>query len=411
MFLKIQNQVRDQIKRNMRGKALQLEEPYEGPFQEWTNQNKAVLYKLSAEERAQSFADFLEDKVQARLLALIEEKHVDAEKTQALKNQAERGNLLLVSLDGGKTFDQFLTSEEQDQMSKDPRKAMELLILSPSFRSITNNFQEVREEQNLIHVVRNLREQHFLVKNVWLEEGHVHVQVAHPRYGDYEVQVNLKRPSAVPLVYEFINAEGVKQMPETQLPEEYGEAKEDITLRKPSEEELLTLRMTQEQTDTARAALLAGVASSAAALAASRLLEDQALHLAQARAAELAKRAEQEAERTRAQMERPLMPAKGEIKLPTVMAAKAAMAARFARQSKTLEEAKKRELLRFEQAKAQEKQALEQKKAREQERHKTLQASTNSFAKKVALGLGTAGGFLASLGGAGWFVTHINLLT
>lgn len=399
MFLDSQNQFVGQMDRHMRGEPLQLEPGYAELYAAWEQENKEILYKLSAEERTQSFADYVEEYTLSELHRLIDEKEVDLEKNKALKEQANRGQLLLASKDGGKSFDTYLTPEEAEQANP-----IEIRLLSPTLRSVTNNFEEVREEQTLVHVVSRLRDEHFLVNRAWVENGVVHVDTTHPRHGQYEVEVDLNQPSTLPLEYEFINAEGKALVPETQLPEAYGEAEMDRSLQPVPEDVQLAVevetRAKAPEEDLVRAAALAG--SGALLMAA---------ELGRAPQPTPEQRAQEAATLAKTSIEKPLLYRKEDVKAPTVMASKAAMQARFARQQKGVEGAKKREVEYAMKAREEEKAVAERKKAERENRRKKNRRARRRLAAGSALGAGAAGGLLATLSGTGWFVAHINLFS
>ena len=381
MFLDSQKQFQEQMNRHIHGEALHLEPGYKEAYAEWEVENKETIYQWSAEERTQSFADFLEKKVHARLIALVGDK-------QELKELANRGQLLLASKDGGKTFDTFLTPEDETKVNP-----MDYVLLSPTFRSTTTNFKEVREEQALVHIVSKLRDQHYGVNHAWIENGVVHVDALHPLRGTYEVQVDLDQSTTLPLNYKFINAEGTTEVPETQLPEEFGLAEQDITLQVPSETEALMMDPVNDDKNKRKLAVLA--ASTAAWIAAQ-----------QAGAKQGPSSAELATEQARNQMVRHEAGSQGAMSLPNVMASKA----HFARQNQGLEGSKKREAQRFELAKEKEREYAKRKQEEQRKRQEENKQSQKRLAQGAAAGAGILGGVLSAFAGSSLFLGHISNL-
>lgn len=385
MFLDTQKQFQEQMNRHIHGHAdpkgllSKMEPGYAEAYAEWELENKETLYQWSAEEHTQSFADFLEKKVHDRLIALVGDK-------QDLKELANRGQLLLASKDNGKTFDTFLKPEDEVN-------PMDYVLLSPTFRSTTTNFKEVREEQSLVHIVSKLRDQHYGVNNAWIENGVVHVDALHPLRGTYEVQVDLNQPTALPLTYAFINAEGRKEVPETQLPEEFGLAEQDITLQAPSETEALIMDSVDDNKNKRKLAVLA--ASTAAWIAAQK-----------GDAQRSPSQAELAAEQARNQMVRHEAGVHGALSLPNVMASKA----HFVQQSKGIDDSKKREAQRFELAKEKEREYAKRKQEEQKKRQEENKQSQKRLAQGAAAGAGILGGVLSAFAGSSLFLGHISNL-
>lgn len=368
-----------------------MEPGYAEAYAVWENENKEILYRLSPEERTQSFADFLEKEVHDRLVDLIDGK-------KELMELANRGQMLLASTDGGKTFDTFLTPEDDDKINP-----TDYLLLSPSFRSATTNLREVREEQSLIHAVSKLRDQHFLVERAWLDKGVVHVDAIHPRDGTYEVQIDLNQPSTIPLNYEFINEKGRTKVPESQLPEKYGKAELDINLQMPSEAEQLGMEIARKNAENQQG-MQGALGAAMATWAAAKNLANPGKFLA-------AERAQKDVDQTREQMQKPLMFNKGALHAPNVMASKAAMNARFARQGQEAEESKKREAERAEKSKKTEQEYAKKNQAAQEAQQKKSSAAQMAIAKGAAIGAGAIGGILGISAGTTLFISHINLIS
>ncbi len=203
MLLDPQNQFREDVmKPQVEGKSFELPPGYEELYEEWAKANSETLYRMSAEERTQSFSDFVWDNLQPDI------KHLA--KTKEQKEFAIRGQALLASSDGGKTFDQLITPEDIPNVT-----ATDYVLLTPSFRSATVNLREAMDEQSVVHVTTKLRQQHFLVNRASIQDHRIVVDVTHPRTGMYTVQVELDQPITVPIVYEFISAGKVTRVPET----------------------------------------------------------------------------------------------------------------------------------------------------------------------------------------------------
>lgn len=389
LFTQPQNEFKLLEDRELRGEPVALEPGYKEAYQTWVDENKAVLHKLSSEERTISFSDHLEETVLKKQSEWIESKVADPSKKKQLLIQAQRGDLLLVSTDEGKHFDQVLTLEEAHL--KNP---LTLSVLSSTLRSTTPNFQEVKEEQNMLHIIKKLRDQHFLVERAYVEKHVVHVDAIHPRRGNYEVQVPLNQDATLPFEYSFLNQLGVQKVQETQLPEEYGEASQDHSLERPSTSEIMSQHLLRAgasgehgQGDLAHKAFISTMLPF---LASNKNMSTQALH----------KRANSAADQTRLQM-----------KFPgnnlNVMASKAAMGARKARQNKQMKEELDRQNEREEKYK---REAPLAHKKREEEKQKKLQESKDSqvqMKKKAAAGAGALAGIMASAGGMTFFIAHL----
>ncbi len=384
MFLEIQNQLRDSV---------QTEPGYAEAYTAWSTENKDVLYKWSPEERTQRFSKYLEEKVEQDLLKLVD--------TPELKSLAKRGQLLLVSTDGGKHFDKFLTPEAAKNAVPTSYQ-----ILSPTFRSSTTDLSEVIAEQTLVHTVSTFQDQAlwgqqvWLVQNAYLDGGIVHLDVVHYRYGAYQVEVDPEQAAGAPLTYTFVNEKGKESVPETQLPEEYGEAKPDATLQPITQEELITKQMAVAHagnSDASNAAMGAGLAMLAAQEAANHATADQ--------------RAKEAAMFAKTSMNQPLSGQAGGVLVPNVTAAKAAMAARFARQAQALEAARKREAERIKKHKEMGKLVSKQVKNVAKAKRAGLSASQKGLAKGVGAGAGIVGAVAGALTGSTMFVTHMALFS
>lgn len=389
MFLDIQNQLRESV---------QIEPGYAEAYADWSTENKDVLYKWSPEERTQRFSKYLEGKTEQDLLKLIDTSALAEYKKKELKSLTKRGQLLLVSTDGGKNFDKFLTPETAKNAVPTSYQ-----ILSPTFRSSTTDLSEVIAEQTLVHTVSTFQDQAlwgqqvWLVQNAYLDKGIVHLDVVHYRYGAYQVEVDPDQAAGAPLAYTFINEKGKETVPETQLPEEYGEAKPDVNLQPRTQEELINQQMVAAHTgdsDAANAAMGAGLAMLAAQEAASHASADQ--------------RAKEAAMFAKTSMNQPLTGQAGGVLVPNVTAAKAAMAARFARQAQALQAAQKHEMERIKKHKEMQGMVNKQTKNAQKAKQAGLSASQKNIAKGMGATAGIAGAAAGVLTGSTLFVTLLS---
>lgn len=395
MFLDSQNEWRTQLERRMRGEDVRFDPGYEERYLAWVKEKESTVNRFSAEESTLSFSDYLEDWVQAELEKLIGEKNLSPEKERELLEQAHRGQLLLVSTDDGAHFDRFLTPEEQKMSSP-----LNYRILSPSFYWASPDFKTVREAQGLIHVVRKLREQHFLVERAWLEEGEVHVEALHPKHGAYEVRVDLKQVLTLALTYEFINAQGKTLVSEAEIKQRYNMLETENLENKVAQEWAIG---TQRDKSAAEAMAQKSLGAALATYVARSLLEQGVQKTPE-------QKAEEQAALARAQMEKPLLYNRENLPLPPPVAAKAAMKARFARQEQARQNSLNREKDRLAHFQAASKVSLEQKRQIQRAQEKKNQAAQKAFRRKALAGLGAAGGLLTAAGGSAWFIIQVNLL-
>ena len=389
MFLEPQKQfalqMKDHLEKHLRGEPLNLEPGYAEAYVAWEAENKELLYKLSAEERTQSFADYLQIYVHDELIKLV---HTDEE-----KELANRGELLLVSRDGGAHFDSFLTPKEQAEV-----KATDYTVLSPTFRSATTNFKELREEQTYLTAITKLRDAHYLVLGIDFVKKQIHV--SHPKFGLDDVPVNLDTNVKMPLMADFIEKEAQEPSPNTQLPEAHGTAEQDVTLEVPSmEEEVMRKVQVDDQKENAEKSIIAALAAAAAI---------QSINANR----DVATRAQEAARNAKENIERPLLAPGSDRKLPTVMASKNAMAARFARHSKSTDDSKKSEAAHKEKAQKEQDEQARQRQEKEEEQQasqKNEGGGAMALAKGAGIGIGAFGSALAGLGATGFIVTDIVL--
>jgi hypothetical protein len=388
LFTQAQNEFKLLQDKALQGEPLILEPGYLEEYALWSTENAAILPKLSSEERTVSFSDHVEDSVLEEEKKIIETTEKDPDKKKKLINQAQRGQLLLTSTDEGKTFDKLLNVHEAQKIGP-----LTLHFKSPTLRSSTNNVEEVAEEQSMLHAVRKLRQQHFLVESAYVQDHVVHIDAIHPRRGNYEVQVKLDQDPTSPFEYAFLNQLGVQHVEETQLSNEYGEAAPDASLQKPDLGEIALRMMTKQGTEqTGQEALKKKAVLSS-------LFSHLALQEAKKHATSALERGAMAAEQTRLQMQSPAT--------SNVMASKAAMGARKARQETQITGEKERMAEREEKYKAASKTAHE--KQVEDEKNKTQKQRTlnSQFRKTMAVGGTAAAGVLAGAGSLSFMLAHL----
>ena len=373
----------------LQGEPIVLEVGYEEAYQAWALENAAILHTLSPEDRAQSFSDYMEKIVFEKERALIEEQESDPTRRKEKLTAAQRGDLLLVSTDEGQHFDKVMTVEEVEKV-----ELSKVRLLSSTLRSTTPNFTEVKEEQNLIHVVAKLRENHFLVEQAEVKDHKVQLVATHPRQGKYEVTVPLNQDATLPLVYEFINAEGKKKVSETQLPEEYGEAVAEHTLGMQDQETMAQLHLLQNQQEAKK-----DQESQALKIAMATILP-HALNQPYSPVAALLK-AKSLAEKTRLQMMSPVIHQNN-------VAAQAAVKAHKARHDKDMKEEIDRIAERKEKHQVASKLAYEKNQEEELEKKKKTQDLAAKMRRTMAVGTGAAAGIFAGAGSLSFFLIHLS---
>lgn len=401
MFLEKQNQFDPQ----------HLEAPYAQAYADFALENQAVLYTWGKEDLTQRFTDYLAKKVEKELLVLIDASPSDEAKKKELLSLAKRQQLLLVSTDEGKTFNQLLTLEEAK--AADPLKVQ---VFSPTLRSTTLDLAEVIGEQTLLHTVSTINENFttingaekaiWSVKNASVEKGVVHVEVSRTARNpeeegnlDLVYEVEVDQDPNKPLDYKQIDNDGKeKHVSETQLFDEYGEAKADKSLQGTSQETLTqAVAMQGAGNNPIKDALLS---TSLTMLA----MQEAASH------ASPEQRAREAAAFAQSSMEQPLMQMEGG-RVPNVMAAKAAMAARFARQTQALQQAQQHEAERAARNKKIQEVIYKQEANIQKTKKARWSADQKNLAKGAGVGAGMIGGLVAALTGSSLFVTHVTLFT
>jgi hypothetical protein len=411
LYLDSQKQFAQQMDLAAQGKNISFDPVYADRLRRSQEENQNALW--TSEEATERISEDLALEVEQKLLDLVEQSPETEEKKEQLKNLARRGQLLLVSSDegpersGGPKFDHFLTLKEAREASP-----LHTTILSPTLVSSSMKLSEVIEGQTLLHSVKVLKEsfsvqnqsekQLWRVENATIEKGVVHIEVA--RNGTaleddssrFSVEVEVDQDPALPLVYEQINKGGrerSERIPETQLPEKYGEAKPEFTeMQKISSVE-------GEDPSKAQAAKEAAVA-----IGALGILDT----LSQLEALSQEEQAKEAAALTHAKASAP----QGVQASATVT--QAAAAAHFARQNEERKKAQERELERYKQfAILQAAEQFQKKKTQKAEQAKKDRwtADQKSIAKGAGLAAGITGAAFAGLAGSSAFVTHLTLFS
>lgn|GEM_PF-2485548 len=188
MPLDSQNNFTKLMEQKIHGQKPVFDAPYQELYELWENQNQEVVYRLSAEERTEAFSDFVEKQRKGKVEEILEAK--DFKETnlskEELKNLNQRGQLILASRDGGKTFDTLITRQDLEDKKIDP---IAYTILSPTLTSGALKMEDVLDEQTKLYIVKNLKEQNFLVKNAVIKDGKVEVETTEPKTGETELHV------------------------------------------------------------------------------------------------------------------------------------------------------------------------------------------------------------------------------
>lgn len=228
MILEAQNQFRDDYIKTLphAGTATELLElveesnmpkGYKEKFKTWILEEGNTVIRLSAEDRAEHFVNFLGADIKRELNRMISG---DSEQDEKLRKLAVRGQLILTSKDGGEHFDSFLTPDQVE--NADPLKNV---FLSTSLRGTTTNISEILDEQTLLEIRKKLLDQHYLVNSAKIENGVVEIDAVSPKNIGYLVKVDIGKAEEVePLTFKFTNVQGqVRTVLETQLPEQWGQ--------------------------------------------------------------------------------------------------------------------------------------------------------------------------------------------
>ncbi|QQR54736.1 hypothetical protein IPG41_06145 [Candidatus Peregrinibacteria bacterium] len=395
------NQYKQLLEREMRGEAIRLEPGYAQYYEVWKESKKESLPKLSAEERVEHFSDDLEEEVNKRIENLIAHKWMRVEKKKELYAEAKRGDLLLVSTDEGKNFNQVLSLKEVQTL--DPLKVR---LLSSTLISTTNKYEKVKEEQNLLHIAKTLRDNHCLVQRGFIKEGVAHVEIINPRLKSTEVEVDLNSSDST-FDYRFKGKdEKEKHVPETQLPEAFGLAsiESSLGLKNATNATYLLQGLDHKQEDQLRAQKIGAVSS----FLASTALQETALK--KARTSEwLWKKQEEQSHAQNLQQLVPLLNAETRF-ISNVLESKKQVAARIALQkaaatAEILNQEKRMETYQLaRQVAAQERRAQFIKK---QEAYAQAQSNRKMLG---VLGAGLTGTLTLSFGGFAWWIVHLTTL-
>lgn len=253
MLLESQNQfIEDYLKPLSRGEAREMPAGYKEMFAKWQIAYPGLAH-LSPHEQAVSFADYLDGEVKKMELALVPGDTLVDQKNKKL---IARGQVVLASEDGGKTFTKLVKPEDLATV-----KGETLHFLSPTLRGTTNDVHELMNEQVLLHVANNLSSQNYLVLHGFIQNNVIHLDVKTPRLADYNVLVDTAQKFDKPMNYVFVNKEGLsKVIPETQLDTKYGQIDYDPTLRPLSADEIKS-KIIQSSGKNQKLGVLGGILS------------------------------------------------------------------------------------------------------------------------------------------------------
>lgn len=409
------NQFKVLLEREMRGEKLNLEVGYAEAYTEWKKTKEEVLPKLSAEERVQLFSDDLAEVVQKKMEQLISKKWVGGEQKQALKLAAQHGDLCLVSEDDGKNFDKALSLEELQKA--DP---LRFRFLSPTLQSVTNKPEQLKEEQNLLHVSKQLRSNHCLVERGYVENHIVHVDVVHPKTDTSEVEVDLRSPSVI-WEYVFTKKDGAKEkVPEAQVPEKFGVIEPEVPtdLITPLNSIYLVNHAKENQSAQTEAARKAAIASYSTVMALDQIQRNdqfrsrEAQILALTQNQNLSPKDNPDVKRAVAQElvfnKVEALKAAANSYTTNVIESKAAMIAKFAEQQQKMQNQKQRFAQAVQAQAIAQKQMWDQQQA-QKKKQKEVFASAQKV-RKVAAAVGSAvtGGAIGGFGFLGFWISHLN---
>ncbi len=262
MLLQIQNQfVEDYLKPLSRGEVKEMPAGYGKMFAKWQDMYPGLAH-LSPNEQAISFAEFLDEEMKKQELALVTGDTLVDQKNKKL---IERGQVLLASDDGGKTFTKLIKPEDIEITD-----AENLYLLSPTFRTTTNDLREVMNEQILLRIAMNLTSQNYLIQSTPIIENNViHFEVKTPQFKDMNVLVDTAQKFDKPMNYVFVNKDGLsKVVPETQIDTKYGQIEPDPTLRPLSDAEIRA-RIVKDENASRELGVLGGILATVPNLGAS----------------------------------------------------------------------------------------------------------------------------------------------
>lgn len=189
---------------------------YQALFTAWVETYGDTILKWSAEERCQSFADYVHGHISREMNALIAG---DKEKAKF----ASRGQAILVSQDG-ENFNQLITAAEITKTSKP------VYVLSETLRISTTDLKEVMNEQSLLHVQRQIQEQGAKIKAYRLDDNSLFIEAESSRGQAFNLELDDLSNVSTPLQYQFQTREGQATATESQLPELFGSADQDLSI-------------------------------------------------------------------------------------------------------------------------------------------------------------------------------------
>ncbi len=236
MLLESQNQfIEDYFKPLSRGEGRELPAGYKEMYAKWQTAYPGLTH-LSPNEEGVALTDFIDTEVKKIETSLIPGDTLVDQKNKKL---IARGQVVLASEDGGKTFNKLVKPEDLTTT-----KGENLLFLSPTLRSTTTDVHELMNEQVLLHSANNLTSQNYLVLKGFIQNNTIHLEVKTPRLVDYNVLIDTTQKFDKPMNYVFVNKEGAaKNIPETQLAERYGQPEIDPTLRPLSRDQIIAMEI------------------------------------------------------------------------------------------------------------------------------------------------------------------------
>lgn len=413
MFTETLNNWQPLLASEMRGEKVEIDPIYAKFYEEWKKTKEEMLPKLSAAERVQLLSDDVGYETQRRIETLISKKWMSSDKKQVMKSEAQHGDLCLVSTDDGKHFDKALTLEEL--LPLDP---LTVRFFSPTLQSVTNNYERLKEEQNLLCVSKNLRGNHCLVERGYIENHVVHIDIVHQKMEACEVEVDLKKVASA-RNYIFKAKDGSQNsVVESQLPEEFGEIKPPISKEVATPLNAIYLMAPQQEAkdENLDATTNAAIATYSSLMALSKLgAEASERAKALSKWNQIQNQPKDRSDVARVAMARELLLDQAQM-LQTaaskfsanVMESKAAVVARMLEKQQQIQAEKEHyiQAVRAHEV-AQRKMVAEQQAARAKQKSIYAQAQK---ARKVVAAVGSAvtGGAIGGFGFLGFWISHLN---
>ncbi len=184
----------DQVLTDLFSKGVtSLDEAYQSTFIDWKLKHPEPL---SIQEQALSFEQYLHEQVQLRTQELIKTQIPGVAAQEAMMKQARRGKILLASKDGGRTFDQLLSPEQAETVNP-----LDYELLTPTFRSASNDLQEVFKENMAVNHIHQLKAEHFQINGIHFEGEKLIVDCLNKEA--YTVEVDLNPQQTQPTLYTF----------------------------------------------------------------------------------------------------------------------------------------------------------------------------------------------------------------